>query len=75
MYTLKQTEGDSKSAKFIYQIIDESGKVIAERNSNREFVAATIDGFFFFGRLDLIGKGDHAKHIKEGYNMPIAYKS
>jgi hypothetical protein len=73
-YKLKVTETNNKSGKFMYQVIDESGNVISSRSSNREYVACTIDAFYFFGRVDLIGKGDHGRNIKHGYNKPIAYK-
>jgi hypothetical protein len=29
-------------------------------------VACTADGNFYFGRLDLIGKGDHGRALKQG---------
>ncbi len=63
MKLIKQETG-KKSAKFIYSIVDENGNVLQTRSSNREYVAATICGTFFFGRLDLIGKGDHGRYIK-----------
>ncbi len=78
-YELKVTETGRKGGKFHYQVIDETGKVISERKSNREYVACTINGAFYFGRLDLIGKGDHGKDVKYqvANNLPqaqIAYK-
>lgn len=64
-FTLKVTETGNKASKFLYEIIDDAtGYVISTRKSNREYVAATIDGNYFFGRLDLIGKGDHGKSLK-----------
>jgi hypothetical protein len=81
-YELKVTETNNKAAKFIYQVIDEAGNVITERKSNKEYVACTADGVYFFGRLDLIGKGNHGVEMKflannlEGYKLRriIAYK-
>lgn len=64
MKLIKQETG-KKSAKFIYSIVDENGNVLTTRSSNREYVAATKCGCFFFGRLDLIGKGDHGRMIKD----------
>lgn len=58
-YELKQTQ--LKNGKFHYQVIDQNGNVISERKSNREYVACTAFGGFYFGRLDLIGKADHKK--------------
>lgn len=73
-YELKVTETNNKAGKFTYEVIDEEGKVITTRKSNREYVACTINGQFFFGRLDLIGKGDHGRQIKatiqEGKQQP-----
>jgi hypothetical protein len=63
MKLIKQETG-KKSAKFNYSIVDENGNVLSTRSSNREYVAATICGTFFFGRLDLIGKGDHGQYMK-----------
>jgi hypothetical protein len=64
MKLIKQETG-KKSAKFNYSIVDENGNVLQTRSSNREYVAATICGTFFFGRLDLIGKGDHGRYIRD----------
>lgn len=58
-YELKQTQ--LKNGKFHYQVIDESGSVISERKSNREYVACTINGGTYWGRLDLVGKGDYKR--------------
>lgn len=63
-YKLEVTETRNKAGKFHYQVKDEIGNVISERKSNREYIAATIDGSFYFGRLDLIGKGDHGRYLK-----------
>lgn len=77
-YKLTVTETGKKGARFLYQVIDEAGNILTERKSNREYVACTINGRFFFGRLDLIGKGDHGRSLK--FIMPgkepiaIAYK-
>jgi hypothetical protein len=75
-YTLNVKETGNKAAKFHYTITDENGNIVSERNSNREYVAATVCGQFYFGRTDLIGKGGHARHIKRlgSAASPIAYK-
>ncbi len=70
-YELKVTETNKKNAKFHYQVIDENGNVISERKSNREYVACTINGECYFGRLDLIGKGDNGIVIKR-YKATLA---
>ncbi len=77
-YKLFKTEINTKAAKYRYEVKDENGNVITSRNSNREYAACTIDGSFFFGRIDLIGKGDHGRRVKwnsEGgrEQTPIAY--
>lgn len=63
-YTLNVKETGNKAGKFHYTITDEAGNIISERKSNREYAAATINGQYYFGRLDLIGKGDHGKTVK-----------
>lgn len=75
-YTLNVKETGNKAAKYHYTITDEHGKVISERKSNRTYVAATINGQYYFGRIDLVGKGDHGKQIKRllpEHQTPIAY--
>lgn len=67
-YTLKKTETARKNGKFFYEVIDENGNIISTRSSNREYVACTINGEFYFGRVDLVGKGDHGKMIKHYLN-------
>lgn len=52
-----------KGDKFVYTVTDERGNVISTRTSKRNYVACTANGDFYFGRLDLIGKGDHGKGI------------
>jgi hypothetical protein len=63
-YELKVTEINTKASKYLYQVIDEVGNVISERKSNKEYVACTPYGSTYFGRLDLIGKGNHGQAIK-----------
>jgi hypothetical protein len=63
-YKLIVKETANKAGRYHYQVIDETGKVISERKSNRKYVACTIGGGFYFGRIDLIGKGDHGKYLK-----------
>lgn len=53
-----------KGKKFLYEVKDEQGHLYAKRLSTRDnFVACTLDGNFFFGRIDLIGKADHGKMV------------
>ncbi|WP_440452175.1 hypothetical protein [Ruminococcus intestinalis] len=52
-----------KGDKFVYTVTDERNNVISTRTSKRDYVACTANGDFYFGRLDLIGKGDHGKGI------------
>ena len=78
-YTLEVKETNNKAGRFHYTVKDSTGKVISERKSNREYVACTITGSHYFGRLDLIGKGDHGRSVKwramEGIaQIEIAYK-
>jgi len=69
-YQLKVTETKNKAGKFHYQVIDENGTVISERRSNREYVACTPYGSYYFGRLDLVGKGEHGTAIRH-YNKTL----
>ena len=59
-YKLTKTQ---KGKKNLYVVTDETGKQISQRLSARDYVACTIDGRFFFGRLDLVGKGEHGKML------------
>lgn len=73
-----------KGKKYEYQVIDADSKaIVSKRTSAREYVACTADGSFYFGRLDLIGKGDHGKRLshateilanpEKAYKKRIAY--
>lgn len=63
-FTLTKKETGRKSGKFYYEVIDNrTGEMVTNRNSNRDYVACTTDGRFFFGRLDLIEKGDHKRAV------------
>ena len=53
-----------KGKKFEYQVIDtESKAIVSKRTSARDYVSCVADGSYYFGRLDLIGKGDHGKQL------------
>lgn len=53
----------AKGKKYQYTVTDEKGNVVSTRTSARDYVACTANGGFYFGRLDLIGKGDHGKGL------------
>lgn len=56
-YQLIKTEINTKSAKYRYDIVDETGKVVSSRKTHREYVAATApSGDSYFGRVDLARK-------------------
>lgn len=70
---------NNKNTSYIYQVI-EDGKILCERKSSRVYVACAVTknevagsvsfgAPFYFGRLDLIGKGDS----KNFMNWPSAY--
>ena len=59
-YKLNKT---AKGKTFEYTVSDERGRIISKRTSSRDYVACTIDGSYYFGRLDLIGKGDHGRNL------------
>ena len=50
-----------KGKQIEYIVTDESGNVISKRTSKNQYVACTVNGEFYFGRLDLIGQGYHGK--------------
>lgn len=64
-FTLNVKETGNKAAKFHYTVTDENGTVISERKSNRVYVACTATGGFYYGRLDLVTKGDRMKIIQQ----------
>lgn len=61
----KKQKGD----KFVYTVIDEKNNVISTRTSKKDYVACTVNGEFYFGRIDLIGKGEHGRCLS--YNTKI----
>lgn len=51
-----------KGKQFQYVVTDEAGNVVSKRISKRSnYVACTAFGDFYFGRRDLIGKGEHGR--------------
>lgn len=77
-YILVVKETGSKAAKYFYSVVDESGMVVSTRTSNRVYVACTIDGSYYFGRVDLVGKGGHGAQVKYSISQgitptPVAY--
>lgn len=73
----------AKGKKYQYTVTDEKGNVVSTRTSARDYVACTANGEFYFGRLDLIGKGNHGKRLshateilanpEKAYKKQIAY--
>ena len=73
----------SQQMLYQYTVTDEKGNVISTRTSARDYVACTANGEFYFGRLDLIGKGDHGKGLsrtteilanpERAYKKQVAY--
>lgn len=73
----------AKGKKYQYTVTDEKGNVVSTRTSARDYVACTANGEFYFGRLDLIGKGDHGKRLshtaeilanpEKAYKKMVAY--
>lgn len=53
----------AKGKKYQYTVTDEKGNVISTRTSASDYVACTANSEFYFGRLDLIGKGDHGRAL------------
>lgn len=65
-YILTKT---AKGKKFLYEVKDEKGNVISNRLSTREYVACTANGDFYFGRLDLVGKGNYINRLAMAQKM------
>lgn len=65
-YKLNKT---AQGKKFLYTVTDENGNIISTRTSSRDYVACTIDGSFYFGRLDLINKGDHGRTLNSAHSV------
>lgn len=64
-HKLTVEETDRKAGKYLYKVIEiATGKVVSTRTSNRKYVACSISGAFYFGRVDLIGKGNHGNALK-----------
>ena len=63
METYKLTK-TTKGSNHTYTVTDQAGTVLSKRVSKRDYVACTIDGRYYFGRPDLIGKGDHGRLLK-----------
>lgn len=61
-YILTKT---SKGKKFLYEVKDENGNVISKRISTRDYVACTSNSEFYFGRIDLIGKGEYGRILNQ----------
>jgi len=75
MKLIKQETGKKSGPKYIYSIVDENGIVLETRKSNNEYVAATCCGAYFFGRLDLIGKGQHGIRLNNFEKAIAKYSS
>ena len=60
-YTLTKTQ--LKNGKYEYCVLDQDNNVITKRISSNNYVACTFNGKYFFGRLDLIGKGEHGQRL------------
>lgn len=73
MNTYKLTATALKNGKTLYQVINENGEVISKRTSTRKYVACTIDGSYYFGRLDLVGKGEHGSSL--AYIQDLKYNT
>lgn len=52
-----------KGKKFLYEVKDKDGNVVSDRVSARDYVACSVSGEFYFGRIDLVGKGDYSKRF------------
>lgn len=62
-YKLVKSQASPKAKKLYQVICNETGEVVSSRQSDRDYVAASIFGDWYFGRVDLVGKGDHGKSM------------
>lgn len=50
------------TGRFLYEVVNrKTGKVRSQRITSRKCEAATLDGDYYFGRLDLVGKSSHGR--------------
>lgn len=62
-YKLVKSQASPKAKKLYQVICIETGEVVSTRQSDRDYVACSIFGDWYFGRRDLVGKGDHGKSL------------
>jgi len=56
-HKLTVTKTGNKRGKYHYQVVEKAtDNVVSERHSNRQYMAATLDGGNYFGRLELAKK-------------------
>ena len=69
-FTLTVTDSGkwSSAGRYHYKVIDETGALVSDRKSNREYEAAEIYGNNYFGRVDLA-----LKHLRKYPSCKIAY--
>jgi len=60
-----------KGKKFLYQVFDSENHLISKRLSGRDYVACTMNGKYYFGRLDLVLKGDHLREVNYYREMTL----
>lgn len=65
-YTLTKTP---KGKRFLYEVKDADGNVVSKRTSTRDYIACTANGEYYFGRIDLIGKGEHGRMLNEAHRI------
>lgn len=76
---------NNKNTFYVYQVV-EDGKVLCERKSSRKYVACAVTkripegetepiyyAPYYFGRLDLIGKGDSKNFTERSSAYGFAY--
>lgn len=63
-YTLTRKQNLKDPKAYTYTVTSSEGTVISQRKSMRDYAACTIDGTYYFGRVDLIGKGEHGAYLK-----------
>jgi hypothetical protein len=68
-YTL--TKKELNNGYKLYAVMNVEGVIISTRKSKRDYVACTINGDFYFGRINLVNKNGRAraKRLQNAYDL------
>lgn len=68
-YTL--TKKELNNGYKLYAVMNVEGEILSTRKSKRDYVACTINGGFYFGRINLVNKNGRAraKRLQNAYDL------